>query len=639
MFELRSRSPVRKRARMAAVSRAAAEFPRSCRAERIRALTADSRELQTFGRIIRRPPNWRSICGLVRPSRWGGRSAFRSESPSKRLDEQQWGILSASILTVSFHTLQNNTTAAGIVLFHVRVVMITGLPIRALLPVHFSSFIRSDFRMDSDVVTEEFEVDAKEFEKVALEDEPTDEAAEQCAYGDLILLGYNGSSDSGSSDSGARPNSHGRKHRSKMTLKRREVGNGIRKGESVQITANPKQAPAVQDASRHVVSYSYNKSHTVLVEYVADETKDMFQATNPLRSSYVRLFEGWTIVGGPNRLHDRRHVAGGGRERRPLARRQQQPADHEAARRRRCRPAAIDFVDDFALQLPNSVRSGGPDEGVRLCGRLRLVAQHFPRGEGDQMAAQERRMRRPHNQRRPHSPPESEHGGREPCGDVSVDGSIYSLRETRSSNKRGSLVFEETNQLQDGTLIDLCGATLLWRSAEGLKNSPSRELLERRLDELNAGKPQCPVNLNTLIVPRKKCMRTNSSRQPYVGSDAASEQRAHLQVPDLHDRIEAGTPAFYGQESTNVSLVYCGALGMESAFHLDLDTLDYAFNPCGCTVSYATARYWSRIPLPHGTNSFHPVCPFCTTLLAIEPPFNGALPRPYVKLIFQDNCS
>lgn len=30
----------------------------------------------------------------------------------------------------------------------------------------------------------------------------------------------------------------------------------------------------------------------------------------------------------------------------------------------------------------------------------------------------------------------------------------------------------ETNVLRDGTMIDLCGATLLWRSAEGLKNSP-----------------------------------------------------------------------------------------------------------------------------------------------------------------------
>lgn len=29
-----------------------------------------------------------------------------------------------------------------------------------------------------------------------------------------------------------------------------------------------------------------------------------------------------------------------------------------------------------------------------------------------------------------------------------------------------------SNVLLDGTLIDLCGATLLWRSAEGLLNSP-----------------------------------------------------------------------------------------------------------------------------------------------------------------------
>lgn len=35
-----------------------------------------------------------------------------------------------------------------------------------------------------------------------------------------------------------------------------------------------------------------------------------------------------------------------------------------------------------------------------------------------------------------------------------------------------SQVEEVTNVLQDGTLIDLCGATLLWRSAEGLAKSP-----------------------------------------------------------------------------------------------------------------------------------------------------------------------
>lgn len=65
-------------------------------------------------------------------------------------------------------------------------------------------------------------------------------------------------------------------------------------------------------------------------------------------------------------------------------------------------------------------------------------------------------------------------------------------------------------------MVDLCGATLLWRSATGLSQSPSRSELERRLDELNAGKPQCPVNLNTLIIPRRRITKQHSSRQPYV---------------------------------------------------------------------------------------------------------------------------
>lgn len=88
----------------------------------------------------------------------------------------------------------------------------------------------------------------------------------------FFFFRYNGSLES------SRPNSHGRKHRSKMCLKQRLVGNGIKKGQSMEITANPKQAPVVQDNTRHVVSYVH-KSHTVLVEYLLDESKDMFQVS------------------------------------------------------------------------------------------------------------------------------------------------------------------------------------------------------------------------------------------------------------------------------------------------------------------------------------------------------------------------
>ena len=48
-----------------------------------------------------------------------------------------------------------------------------------------------------------------------------------------------------------------------------------------------------------------------------------------------------------------------------------------------------------------------------------------------------------------------------------VGGKVYGLRESRSAALQGPQVPAESNVLLDGTLIDLCGATLLWRSAEG----------------------------------------------------------------------------------------------------------------------------------------------------------------------------
>lgn len=188
--------------------------------------------------------------------------------------------------------------------------------------------------------------------------------------------------------------------------------------------------------------------------------------------------------------------------------------------------------------------------------------------------------------------------------EVSVDGDVYSLRETRSSQKRGTVMPDELNQLQDGTLIDLCGATLLWRSAEGLKHSPSRQELERRLDEINAGKPQCPVNLNTLIIPKRKAAKGNNYRQPYVSF--------HIHMVDLillfqvymrcghvqgkHDwgitkKSEGGVTRFKCPicmvESERVIQL---TMGMEPCFHLDSEELSYAFNPCGHVASLQTVR-------------------------------------------------
>lgn len=69
---------------------------------------------------------------------------------------------------------------------------------------------------------------------------------------------------------------------------------------------------------------------------------------------------------------------------------------------------------------------------------------------------------------------------------------------------------------------------------------------------------------------------------------------------------------------------------MEPAFHLDAERPNFAFNPCGHMASEKTVKYWSRISMPHGSSSFHSMCPFCTSLLDDA--------KPFVKLIFQDNC-
>lgn len=56
----------------------------------------------------------------------------------------------------------------------------------------------------------------------------------------------------------------------------------------MEITVNPKQAPLVQDNSKHVVSYVH-KSHAVLVEYLPDIKKDMFQVCDLRISSSLLL--------------------------------------------------------------------------------------------------------------------------------------------------------------------------------------------------------------------------------------------------------------------------------------------------------------------------------------------------------------
>lgn len=92
--------------------------------------------------------------------------------------------------------------------------------------------------------------------------------------------------------------------------------------------------------------------------------------------------------------------------------------------------------------------------------------------------------------------------------EVSVCGAVFSLNESRLTpsfqlNQPNSktIATNKTNILRDGTLIDLCGATLLWRSVDSLKQTPGKHYLEMNLQNLNRLKPQCPVGFKTLVFP------------------------------------------------------------------------------------------------------------------------------------------
>lgn len=58
--------------------------------------------------------------------------------------------------------------------------------------------------------------------------------------------------------------------------------------------------------------------------------------------------------------------------------------------------------------------------------------------------------------------------------------------------------------------------------------------LEKLVDEINAGRPQCPVGLNTLVIPRKVTLGEHVN-QPYVYLNCGHVQGefvlAHFKTP------------------------------------------------------------------------------------------------------------
>uniref|UniRef100_S4RZQ4 Pellino E3 ubiquitin protein ligase family member 3 n=1 Tax=Petromyzon marinus TaxID=7757 RepID=S4RZQ4_PETMA len=440
-------------------------------------------------------------------------------------------------------------------------------------------------------------------------------------YGQLIVLGHNGCLPLG--DKGRR--------RSRFNLYRRSKANGV-KPSTMHVTPTPQAAKAVSSKELHSVSYTLSRSQTVVVEYAHDKDTDMFQIGRSTEGPIDFVVTdtpagnggGGVGAGGPSTGGG---PGGGGGEDAHLA-------AQSTISRFACRMVC-------ARTAPHSARiyAAGFDSSRNIFLGEKAAKWKSVAGQMDGLTTNGVLVMTP-RQSPPHTgAPE---GAGEPSPgtwrEISVCGNVYSLRETRSAQLRGHLVDSETNVLRDGSLVDLCGATLLWRTAEGLARAPTLRDIDALRQEINAARPQCPVGLNTLAFPSFRRRPGDEDRQPW----------AYLACGHVHGRHEwglrgGGIGNVTGGAGSNGGAMEAGrecpmcravgpyvalSLGREPAFYVDAGRPAHALSPCGHVCSEKTARYWARVSLPHGTHAFHAACPFCGTALS-----EGE--RASVRLIFQ----
>ncbi|KAI8044797.1 hypothetical protein M5D96_000969, partial [Drosophila gunungcola] len=204
----------------------------------------------------------------------------------------------------------------------------------------------------------------------------------------------------------------------------------------------------------------------------------------------------------------------------------------------------------------------------------------------------------------------------------------FVVMDTLPGDKKDAKVMQSTiSRFACRILVNRCEPAKARIFAAGFDSSRNIFLgtkhdLEKLIDAINAGRPQCPVGLNTLVIPRKVNIG-DQVNQPYVYLNCGHVQGHHDWGQDEN------TGARRCPMCLELGPVVTLCMGLEPAFYVDVGAPTYAFNPCGHMATEKTVKYWANVEIPHGTNGFQAVCPFCAT------PLDGA--TGYIKLIFQDN--
>ncbi|KAI5089781.1 protein pellino-like 1, partial [Silurus meridionalis] len=418
-------------------------------------------------------------------------------------------------------------------------------------------------------------------------------------YGELIVLGCNGSFPGGN---------RGRRN-SRFSLYRRDTANGVKPG-IVHIAHSPETAKMISKNSQHSVSYTLSDAETVVVEYIDDPETDMFQVGRCTESPID------IVVANPATCN---HSNG-----------------HSGSLESTISRFACRIVCDRAPPYTARVYAAGFD-----CSRNIFLGEKAAKwrsfgGQMDGLTTNGVLVMRL----------KTEFSSSPKPGvwrEISVCGNVHALRVSRAAQSKGQQLMDESQVLTDGSLIDLCGVTLLWRSASSLSCSPGPDHLEELRVQLNAARPHCPVLLHTLAFPSLDEPESHQPRQPWAylccghvhgfhpwrgrGTAIQQEEEKEDNKEDLLKGAKEGEKERECPLCRARGLYVALTMGRESRLYVDAGPPSHAFVPCGHVCSEATVVYWSKTPLPCGANSFYPACPFCLKQLASD--------KPYVRLIFQ----
>ncbi|XP_038848376.1 E3 ubiquitin-protein ligase pellino homolog 1 [Salvelinus namaycush] len=409
-------------------------------------------------------------------------------------------------------------------------------------------------------------------------------------YGELMVLGYNGSL----------PNGDRGRRKSRFSLSKRPKANGV-KPSTVHAACTAQAAKAISNKDQHSISYTLSRGQTVVVEYSHDNDTDMFQIGRSTESPID--FVVTDTVAGSQSNSDTQSV-------------------QSTISRFACR-----VMCQRTPPYTARIYAAGFDSSKNIFLGEKAAKWKTCDGQMDGLTTNGVLVMHPRHGFTEDSKPGV-------WREISVCGHVFTLRETRSAQQRGKMVEAESQELVDGSLIDLCGATLLWRTAEGLSRTPTIKHLEALRQEINAARPQCPVGFNTLAFPSMRRKDTPDEKQPWVYLLCGHVHGYH-NWGSHRDRDRLDRDQEEREQGRSRECPMCRAsgpyvplwLGCEASFYLDTAPPTHAFSPCGHVCSEKTAVFWSQIPLPHGTHTFHAACPFCAQQLSGE--------QGYVRLIFQ----